>query len=416
MNQFLSIVIVLGCVGIVASEPNYEHTINPLASTEDIGVQEDLDLIAGAENQKRMSLSRTDQIDQTHLKGREDQFLEGYIQALIDAHYYEYNVIVMVTDRKVTLYQLPNNSRIKNSILAFVRDLPDIESVEAGELTPETKKQIEKDYVKIPRVNGVWFPESTVLFPPLIANPRDPLYSVGYRGNDSTLAKSIISISFGDTFPIFRWFNVGPGDLQIDISAGVWGDFDMNPPNAPGNEWAELITTDYILAIPLSYAFDRWSFRFRVYHISSHLGDEFMVNNPDVKRLNPSFEAVEFFTAYQATTGIRVYFGPGVVFHSDDSYPLKPLYFEYGMEARMMGLKSHYHRLYGAPFCAIDIQNWQELHYQFSVTAQLGYELSKLQGAGRKVRFYGEYHHGYSEGQFFKDITSYWAIKMSYGF
>ncbi|MBM3201712.1 MAG: DUF1207 domain-containing protein [Chlamydiae bacterium] len=398
---------------------DYEYIKTASQRLQEAGIDEDLEfIIAAIENQKKLSLSRTDQIDQTHLKGREDQFLEGYIQALIDANYYEYNVIVMVKDRKVVLYQLPNNLRLKNSILAFVRDLPDIISVEEGQLTEETKKQIEKEYVSIPRVKGIWFPETTVIFPPLIASPFDPLYSVGYRSGDQVLGNNIISISFGDTFPIFRWHDIGPlhGDLQIDIAAGVWGDFNMNPKNSPEHEWAELITTDYILSIPLSYAFDQWSFRGRVYHISSHLGDEFMCNNPEVQRVNPSFEAIDFITAYQLTTGTRIYFGPGFVFHSDDSYQMKPLYFEYGTEIRFMTFKSHYHHLYGSPFFALDVQNWQTLDFKFTVTVQLGYELSKLQGAGRKVRFFGQYFHGHSEGQFFYDTTNYWAIRASYGF
>ncbi len=416
MNRFLPLALVLFSGSLLGAQSDYEHALQGDLTSD---IQEDIDFVlASADGKQKMSLSRTDQIDQTHLKGKEDQFLEGYIQALIDAHYYEYQVIVIVKDRKVTLYQLPNNSRIKNSILAFVRDLPDIEGVEEGQLTPETKKQIEKEYVKIPRINGIWFPESSVLFPPLIANPRDPVYSVGYRFNDQVLGNDIISVSFGDTFPIFRWHDVGRfhGDMQIDIMAGVWGDFNMNPTNSPENEWAELITTDYMLAIPLSYSFDKYAFRLRVYHISSHLGDEFMVNNPEVQRVNPSFEALELFFSYQASTGVRFYGGPGYVFHTDTSYYIKPLYFEYGTEIRVMGLKSHYHRLYGTPFLALDIQNWEALHYQFTVTAQLGYELSKLQGAGRKVRFFGEYHHGFSEGQFFLDTTSYWAIRASYGF
>jgi hypothetical protein len=422
MNWKPPLLIIFLCLNIfllTAEESDYDHTKQADGQYHYCSLNEDLDfVIATAENQKRRRLSRSEQIDQTHLKGREDQFLEGYIQALIDANYYEYNVVVMVKERKVTLYQLPNNLRIKNSILAFVQDLPDIVSVEEGELTPETRKEIEKQYVKIPRIQGIWFPESSVIFPPLIANPFDPVYSIGYRMGDQILGNNIISISFGDTFPIFRWHNVGPlhGDMQIDIAAGVWGDFNMHPKNTPRDEWAELITTDYILSMPLSYAFDQWGFRGRIYHISSHLGDEFMCNNPDVKRVNPSFEAIDFMTAYQITTGTRVYFGPGFVIHSDTSYPMKPLYFEYGTEIRFMRFKSHYHRLYGSPFFALDIQNWQTLNYQFTITTQLGYELSKLQGAGRKVRIFGQYFHGFSEGQFFKDTTNYWAIRLSYGF
>ena len=66
----------------------------------------------------------------------------------------------------------------------------------------------------------------------------------------------------------------------------------MNPEHTPNDEWAELINTDYLVAIPLSYAIDNWAVRLRVYHISTHLGDEYMNNHQDVIRLNPSFETL----------------------------------------------------------------------------------------------------------------------------
>ncbi len=47
----------------------------------------------------------------------------------------------------------------------------------------------------------------------------------------------------------------------------------------------------------------------------------------------------------------------------------------------------------------------------------LGYELSKLQGVGRKMRVYVEYHHGYSfEGQFFNERVTYGEVGVSWGF
>lgn len=190
----------------------------------------------------------------------------------------------------------------------------------------------------------------------------------------------------------------------------------MDPKNHPNGEWAELVNTDYLLSIPLTYAFDAWAFRLRVYHISTHLGDEYMVNHPDVKRVNPSYEAIEFIGAYQVSRGLRVYFGPGFIVHSDDSYPMKVLYFDYGLEWRITGLRHHYHQLYGAPFFAVDLEQWQATNYRLSATLQLGYEWSKMAGAGRKVRLFAEYHNGNCEGQFFKKHTEYIAARASWGF
>ncbi|MCH9611728.1 MAG: hypothetical protein S4CHLAM102_02000 [Chlamydiia bacterium] len=367
---------------------------------------------------RRRVARRTYAIPQHRIADATDSYKAGYIQGLIDLHYYEYEVLVYVEGTDVYLYNLPNNVLVKNSIIAFVEDMPDVCAVYIGEDFPDKELKKNEQFEARPYVNGVWFPENSVLFQPLIANPREITYSVGYRMSDNILGNQIIPISLGDIFPIFRWTDVGPlhAAIQIDIAACVWGVFNMNPDNAPNDEWAELITTDYILSIPLTWAFDRWSFRLRVYHISSHLGDEFMNNNPPVVRLNPSFEALEFMSSCQAADGLRLYFGPGFILNSDQSYPLDRWYLEYGGEWRIETYNSHYHKLYGSPFIAVDVQNWQCAGWRFSTTAQIGYEWSKLHGAGRKVRLFGEYHHGVSEGQFFKDISQYYAIRISWGF
>ena len=54
-------------------------------------------------------LSRSDNIPPGQLAKAEDTYLEGYIQALIDTHYYELEILVLVKDRKVYLYNMPNS-------------------------------------------------------------------------------------------------------------------------------------------------------------------------------------------------------------------------------------------------------------------------------------------------------------------
>jgi len=360
--------------------------------------------------------TRTDSVPKEHLEKEEDAYLEGYIQALVNSHYYEFDVFVYVENGDVYLYNLPKNDLIKNSIIRFVDDLPEVKSVTEVDRFPDAKlEKLEKREVK-PQIKGIWFPQTTVLYPPMIANPRATIYSAAYHIGDHIMGHDSIAVSLGDNFPIYRWRNVfrWKGDLQIDIQAGIWSVFKMGVHH--NGEFAELVNTDYLVGIPLSYAVNQWAFRLRVYHVSSHLGDEFIVHNPGVKRLNPSMEAIDFFTAYQATENLRLYFGPGWVFHSDSTYHIDPFYIEYGGEFRFFGRKSFYHKLYGTFFLAAYIRNWQAVHWQFDVTPMLGYEWSKLQGVGRKMRIFINYHNGYSEGQFFKDRTSYAGFGLSWGF
>lgn len=366
-------------------------------------------------------LMRGDTLPIENFEDATDPYLEGYIQALLDMHFYEYKVIVTVKDHKVYLSHLPKNALLYNSIIEFVRDLPGVKNVYVSDDISQQEMEARQKYVEQPRVDGVWFPQATVLFAPLVADPREPTYSAALRVGDRVIGQIVAAVSLGDDFPIFRWRNVfrWHGDLQIGINAGVWAVFNYwHVPHIDPSS-CELVNTDYAVGIPLTYAVDKWSYRLRVYHISSHLGDEFLVNHPYyiTHRKNPSMEAIDFFTSYQANRNVRVYWGPGIILHSDHTFKMKTFYIEYGLELRAFGKKLYYHRLYGNPFFAMHIENWQVRNWNFDATFKLGYEISKLQGVGRKMRIYIDYHTGYSyEGQFFKERTEYGEIGFSWGF
>ncbi len=262
---------------------------------------------------------------------------------------------------------------------------------------------------------GVWLPECPPLFRPFAADPRQLTYSAGWRWNDNALEKDMIPDSFYDTFPVYRWCNVWPfgGQMQFDIEGAVWATF------APLQESAPLLNADYYLGFPLTYAIDCWSFRLRAFHISSHLGDEFLINNPGYDRRNPSYEFIDFFASCQLTRQIRYYFGLGYIVHQDHSFYINRFYMEGGFEVRPIewGFYSRCNQLYGTPFLAIHWRYSPDFTEHVDLTYALGYEFGKLCGLGRKVRFWLEYHDGYSvEGQFSRRPTSYFSINGCYGY
>lgn len=371
-----------------------------------------------AEEEEIAGLSRKDNIPEESVNGMSDPYFEGYLQALVDMHYYEYKIVVIVKDKVVWLANLTKNQMIAKSIIAFLKDVPGVEDVRVIDGVPPKDIVVREKYVNRPKVSGIWFPQQTELFQPLIASPRQVVYSIGYRGGDRVIGRRAVAISLGDDFPIFRWLDVWyGGDLQIGIEAGIWSVFNMHVKKPNINGGTALTNTDFYVGIPVSYARDKWSFRFRLYHISSHLGDEYMVNHPDVHRVNPSFEAIDLFASYQANDVVRLYLGPGFILHSDNSFPMKRGYVEGGIEMRFWGHKFYYHGLYGTFFLAGHLRNWQYHHWNYDGTYVFGYEWSKLQNVGRKIRLFAEFHQGYSlEGQFSKKRTHYWAIIVAYGF
>lgn len=364
-------------------------------------------------------LTRTDSLPD-EVNNEPDPYFEGYLQALVDIHYGEYRVIVIVKNRVVYLANMPSNELIAKSMARFVLDVPGVKKVVILDGVPPEDEAVRKKYVHRPQLKGIWFPQMTELFQPLIADPRNATYSVGWRAGDHVCGVQSVGVSLGDDFAVYRWLDLfWKGDMQIGIEAGIWSVFNMNPhPNLPAaRSITSLVNTDFYVAIPITYASGKWSFRLRGYHISGHLGDEYIENHPGVKRLNPSVEVVDFFASYQLTDSVRLYLGPGAYVQSDPTFKWKPIILQYGTELRFLGSKFTKQNLYGTCFIAMQWRNLEQLDYNFDGTYRVGYEFSKLQGIGRKLRFYAGYHHGYSlEGQFAKMRTHYWEFNLNYGF
>lgn len=266
-----------------------------------------------------------------------------------------------------------------------------------------------------PCATGIWLPEDPVLFRPLMADPRQITYSGGWRFNDQALVKTVIDVSFGDSIPFYRWLHVGPwdGQLQIDLEGALWAVFD------PLHDSSPLINADYYGGIPITYAAGDWSFRLRGYHISCHIGDEFLLNHPTFERRNPSAEFLDFYASWDYTDELRFYAGIGVIVAQDVSFRRGRVYYEAGVEVRMpqVGFIDRCSQVYGMPIFAADFfhQTCQDKH--INQTYVLGYEWGKLSGLQRKVRLFMEYHDGYSlEGQFCVLPTNYFSIRISYGY
>lgn len=262
---------------------------------------------------------------------------------------------------------------------------------------------------------GIWMPEGPPAFRPFIADPRQVTYSIGWRFNDHVLAKNVIPVSFGDTFPVFRWCDLWyfRGDLQLEIEGAVWAVFD------PLHECSPLIDADYYVGFPLTYSFGTWSFRLRGYHISTHIGDEFLLNDPHFDRRNPSIEAFDFYFSDQFTEDIRLYAGVGWYARQDDSFRVGEFYCQGGVELRVfeLGYRDYCNRLYGVPFLAMDFYYQSHFKHHINSNFALGYEWGKVSGLRRKLRIFLEYHDGYAiEGQFCIFPTRYLSIRGTYGF
>jgi Protein of unknown function (DUF1207) len=155
-----------------------------------------------------------------------------------------------------------------------------------------------------------FFPKK-LLFKPLLFDPIEA-QSYGYftrkrteRHSDSGL---YAPFAVGFNKPIYQWNE----KKQLSMDIAVFTQFDMFGQDGKFHRY--LRNTDY--KIGLSYVWQKsfWQFRLRGFHISSHLGDDYLLHNGlDVFKNNPvNYEQIDLITSYQKTNW-RLYGGAGYV-------------------------------------------------------------------------------------------------------
>jgi hypothetical protein len=256
------------------------------------------------------------------------------------------------------------------------------------------------------RLDNGFLPKGA-LFDPLIADPRWPHFSVSYHYYvDDKELRSVGATSFGATIPLYRDDAPFGGQWQLGFQAAVFALFDLDAKSY------DLINADYWVGLPISYRKGAFSSLLRVFHQSSHLGDEYLLRN-QVERDNISYESVDLKLSYEFTEWLRIYAGGGYLFHRVPS-DLDPWSVQYGLE-----FKSPWTYISGVvrPIAGADFKNWEEHDWNADVSARIGIQLESEKIIGHKLQFLLEYFNGYSpNGQFYERAIEYIGIGTHFYF
>src|SRR6185436_12202340 len=243
------------------------------------------------------------------------------------------------------------------------------------------------------------------LFKPLMADPRWPHFSAAYqRYFDDRQLKDVGATTFGESFTLFR-DKLGPLWWEVGVQAGVFSVFDLNA------ESADLVNADYLFGIPVSARYGDWSAMLRLYHQSSHLGDEFLLRTK-TNRVNLSYEATDLRFSYEIGDVVRLYGGGGLLFHQDPSN-IDPWYVQSGIEltSPWPARSAHWR-----PVAAADFQNRQENGWTLDASVRAGIQIDGVL-LTRNLQFLLEYFNGHSpNGQFYKDRVEYFGICTHFHF
>jgi hypothetical protein len=255
-------------------------------------------------------------------------------------------------------------------------------------------------------VEGVVFLPEGDLFCPLLADPKAEHSFISFLTGDFPPLEDeenpdgnvrIGSIGLGDAFPLVRWAGRAPGNgLQIGLVGGIFAQFNLDA------ESFDLINADYLVGVPVTFRWAGFSSRLRLYHQSSHLGDEFLLNT-GLERENLSFEALDFLIS-QEVGPLRAYGGGEVLFNRDPE-TLESTLAHAGVELRIGQLRGI--RFLGA----LDVKATEQQEWEPGWSGRAGIEIAIWRDENHPPRMWGlfaEFYDGPSPyGQFFQEQVHY---------
>lgn len=332
------------------------------------------------------------------------EFMKGYLTAKLEERYSNAEIEIDVGDEEIIICSWPAGVD-GASIKLFVEECCPNFSVQFG--SPDSLTE-ESTVTIIDPAEEKFLPELNSFFPTMLAQPHILGYSVGYRSYDKVF-KSSIPVSIGDQFSLLQITSQSYGCLYLGIEACVWAIFDARAKSL------SLINADYFVALPFTYMNDEFSARLRVFHESSHLGDEFLIENPQILRKNPSMEVLDLSLAYEPLDGLQLFLGYSTVLRSDEYFKVKSNSFYYGVNCFFDCAKIQILNIEAYPYIAAYFTNQENNNWKLDGSLVIGYQWDK--SYGRKLRVYLMSHNGFSaEGQFVKRRSKYISFNIMYGY
>jgi hypothetical protein len=173
---------------------------------------------------------------------------------------------------------------------------------------------------------------------------------------DGTLGGRAGLLRYGTTDGIF------PQGWQLDIEAAAMVRLTLD-------SIGDFQTADYRYGVPLTYGVDNWQFKLAGYHLSSHLGDEFIIANPGsvADRINYVRNEIVLGASYYPQAWMRLYGELGYSFHCDGGS--EPWEVQFGTELSKAGPSGPS----GSPFWAINGNLRQEVDWGGDLSTQAGW-------------------------------------------
>jgi Protein of unknown function (DUF1207) len=261
-----------------------------------------------------------------------------------------------------------------------------------------------EDYCQPEAWSWQWLP-SGLIYRSYWAGVHEPRAAIVafHEGEDRTLWDATLGGRFGivrcgDCDPL------RPQGFQADFYGAAVARLDVE-------NQQDLDSTDYVFGVPLTYGVGDWQFKFGYAHLSSHLGDELALRDPNTlaERVNYVRDAIVFGTSYYLHPMWRKYGEVGWAFHNSGG--AQPWEAQFGTELSLPGPTGPG----GSPFFAVNGRMREEHDFGGDVTVQAGW--LRRGGFGQTMRVGAHYYNGKSsQFQFYDQAEEQIGLGLWYDF
>jgi len=171
-------------------------------------------------------------------------------------------------------------------------------------------------------------------------------------------------ITLGGRVGILRYGTTSvdhPAGWQIDIEGAGMPRLDLD-------HQRDVLATDFRFGVPLTYGRGSYQMKFAYYHLSSHLGDEYMVRHRTLQRRNYSRDVIVWGHSYFLAEDVRLYGEAGWAFAFDGG--AEPWEFQFGIDYSPVNLTGER----GSPFVAVNAHLRQEFDFGGNIVVQTGWQ------------------------------------------
>ncbi len=346
---------------------------------------------------------------------RNDPYLEGYITSIIERElkWPRDTYRIEVRDGVATI-TIPEET--KQARTSDIERLNKIDGIEGLQIAVGTLKEgkITKNRALRWMSKALGMSKQVIFFPvgdlfkPLLADPKQPQFFISFlRYSDPAQPNRKIpaaSVGYGEAFGIYRFLGRRPQEgVQFNIEGALFAQFDLEARSK------DLINADYVLGFPLTYRKNDFSAKFRLYHQSSHLGDEFLLN-ARANRVNLSYEAAELIASYELNN-FRGYLG-GEELMRKEPEDLDRFSLHTGAEYESKKRIWRNARL----VVGLDLKSYKQHDWDVDTSFKGGLKFGQTESGRRHVKILAEAYKGHSpNGQFYDARISYFGLGLYLG-